>query len=115
MTLSPTEEEELVGCLKLLGSWGFGFTRKETKELVADFVRVNEIKNEFINGVPGEEWMALFESRHPDLTSRKPEQLKKTRVKAITNKEIFEDFFKLFQTLCTENNILNNPSRIQRR
>lgn len=110
--LSAEQEAELAESLRLLARWAFGFSREETINIVAEFVQDQGLSNCFTDGVPGEDWIIGFMKRHPTLTLRKPEQLKKTRLKAITNQEVLKDFFHLFRTLCVENNIFNDPSRI---
>ncbi|GFS09138.1 tigger transposable element-derived protein 6 [Elysia marginata] len=109
--LDPALEAELSESIQLLANWGFGFTRQKIRELGGNFVQEKEPEI-FNGGCPGEDWMHDFEARHPNLSHRKPEKLKKTRVKAITNKGIFEDFLKLFRQVCEANGILNDSSSI---
>ena len=107
--LSKDIEEELAKCIELFASWGFGMGRSEVIEVVREFVNHEfpDMKMEVTR-----EWMDSFLKRHPTLTLRKPEQLKKTRVKAITAVDDLQDFYKLFETECTKNNLLNNPDRL---
>ena len=64
-----------------MARWGFGLTRKDTIDLVSQYISDVDRKTPSKGGRPGIDWIQGFMERHEDLTNRKPEQLKKTRGK----------------------------------
>ena len=91
---------------------GFGLTRCETKELVGEYIRALGRENPFTDNLPGYDWLASFLKRHPELTSRVPEQLKMSRAKSTVNKRIFDEWFQLLKTTLEENNLIDMPEKI---
>lgn len=110
--LSHKEEEELATCLKLLSRWGFGLTRKETLEVVGEFITATGKESPFVDGIPGEDWLESFMKRHPELSTRLPEQLKSVRAKTAANKDTVSNWFKFLKETLVDNDLLDKPERI---
>lgn len=53
--------------------WGLGLCRKEVLNIVGEFVKRNNLKTPFKNGIPGEDWLYLsktdidYQSKNPNL------------------------------------------------
>ncbi|GFN78575.1 tigger transposable element-derived protein 1-like [Plakobranchus ocellatus] len=110
--LTATEEEELATCLKFLSAWGFGMTRKETQEVVGEYLEALDRETPFVHGVPGPDWLDGFLKRHQDLSCRLPEQMKVSRQKSSANKTIYDAWFSLLKKTLTDHNLLNKPERV---
>lgn len=62
--ISKEYEDKLASGIKTMEKWGFWLSRKEILTLVGKYVKANNIKTQFKNGVPGEEWFLNFKRRH---------------------------------------------------
>lgn len=60
--------------------WGFGLSRKEVLQTVADFVKENHIKTQFKDAKPGEDWFLNFKRRH-NLSIKIPQSVEYARKK----------------------------------
>ena len=85
---------------EIFGGWGFGFTKADIINVVAEFCRYNKRHNPFKNDIPGPDWWADFMRRHPELVKRKPQPLQLVRAKSATVAMV-DDWFNnhLHQTL----------------
>ncbi|KAI4466385.1 helix-turn-helix psq domain [Holotrichia oblita] len=79
--LTQEQEEELAAGITTLEKWGFGLSKKEVLQMVADFVKENEIKTPFKEGVPGTDWFISFKNRHA-LSIKIPQSVEYARKKA---------------------------------
>ena len=61
--LTPEMETELAECLKVLACWGFGFTRQETRELIAEFLQASGVAED--GYIPTDDWLRGFMTRNP--------------------------------------------------
>jgi hypothetical protein len=59
----------------------------------------------------GKDWLAGFMKRNDDIALRKPEGLPKARAQGM-NKKAVEDYFVLYQNLCTKLHIDEKPQLI---
>ena len=90
--LSTPVEDKLSNYLVEMADMGFGFSRHEVMRLAFQIADKSGIKHPFKNGAAGRKWFAAFQSRHPNLTLRKPESLSYVRAKAV-NPVTIQDFF----------------------
>ncbi|KAK9674867.1 hypothetical protein QE152_g40794 [Popillia japonica] len=67
------EEIELKNYLIYMDTLIFGLTRDDFLKLSFDYSQANQIKHPFKNGRAGDDWLAKFGTRHPDITFRTPE------------------------------------------
>lgn len=108
--LTPEIEKSLVECIRCLEKWGFGLTRKEIVQLVADYVRINNIKTQFKNGIPGKHWFLNFKRRH-NLSIKIPQSVEFARKKNIDPFVIYQ-YFDLLEKTVKELELENKPSQI---
>ena len=71
-----------------------------------EYVKANDVKNVFTDGIPGEDWYLGFMKRHPRLSLKKPELLQASR-KTNTAPEVVYDFYEKMQTLYQEKDLLS--------
>lgn len=77
----PAEHESrLASALKTMERWGFGITRQELFQIVAEFVTINKVKTPFRNNIPGDDWFIYFKKRH-NLSIKKPQSVEYARKK----------------------------------
>ncbi|XP_060573876.1 uncharacterized protein LOC132731679 [Ruditapes philippinarum] len=60
---------------------------------------------------PSDGWFQRFMSRHPDLSSRKPENLDKGRM-SMSNYKVVGDYFEFLDGILGKYGIKNKPSQI---
>lgn len=104
------EELKLANGLKTLEKWGFGLSRKEVFEVVGKFVRENNIKTNFKDGVPGEDWFLNFKRRH-NMSLKIPQNVEYARKKAL-DPFIIYGYFDLLEKTLIELQLLDKPHRI---
>lgn len=110
ITIPIEDETRLANCLKIAEKWGYGFSRKEVIELVARFIKDNNIKNNFKNGVPGEDWFLKFKKRH-NLSLKTPQNVEYARKKALDPFIIYK-YFDLLKLILDEHELYDKPERI---
>lgn len=96
--------------LHVMEKYGLGLTKSEVQELVADFVRKNNISVPFKNGNPGSAWFTAFKNRH-NLSVKKPQAVEYARKKAV-NPFIIYPYFDLLQEKLKDLNLLDKPAAI---
>lgn len=107
---TPEEEKSLADCIRCMEKWGFGLTRKEIIQIVADYVRLNNIKTQFKNGTPGEDWFLNFKCRH-NLSIKTPQSVEFARKKNVDPFLIY-DYFDLLEKTVKELGLEDKPSQI---
>lgn len=103
-------EEKLAFCLHLMEKHGFGLTKTEMLEMVAEFINKNKISTPFKNGTPGNSWFTAFKKRHR-LAVKKPQAVEYARKKAI-NPFIVYPYYDLLNKTLHDLNLLEKPSAI---
>lgn len=104
------EEEKLANGLRTMEKWGFGLSRKEVLQTVADYVKENNIKTQFKDGRPGEDWFLNFKRRHK-LSLKIPQSVEYARKKNLDPFLIY-DYFDLLEKTLTELDLHERPSQI---
>lgn len=61
-------------------------------KIVAEIIKINNLKNPFKDGEPGPDWYYCFMKRHPSLSFKKPEHLQRNRKEA-KKPDIIYDFY----------------------
>lgn len=56
--------KNLCECIEVMEKHGFGLTRKETLQLVGQYVTDNNIQTPFKDNIPGKDWFIEFKKRH---------------------------------------------------
>ena len=95
---STQEEEDFVQCIIALGEFGFPVDTQEVRHIIKDYLdRCGRTVRIFLNNLPGLEWANLFITRHPELSLRFAENVKRTR--AAVDETMLRSFF---ENLATE-------------
>ncbi|GFT86628.1 DDE-1 domain-containing protein [Nephila pilipes] len=81
--ISIKNEEKFAEYLFISGRYGYGYSKCEIKDLVAEFVREEEIKTRWADGKPGYEWLKNFLKRHPEVNVRRDEHISHKRLDGI--------------------------------
>lgn len=105
-TLTEKDEQDIAECLLARAKFGYPCDRRELLNLVAEYVKTNNIINVFTDGVPGEDWYLGFMRRHPRLTLKKPELLQALRKQNATP-DIVYDFYDTLQSVYEDKNLIN--------
>jgi len=78
--LNELEESNLCEGLLLCANWGFPMTRKDLRYLVKSYLdKLGRTEKRFINNVPGVDFVKQFLKRHPELSERFGENIKRVR------------------------------------
>lgn len=77
-----------------MGEWGFPLTPKDLGMLIKEFLDAKGLKTRLKDNKPGKDWVAKFMQRHPQLSLRKANLLKRSRA-AVGPQEV-RDFFHKF-------------------
>lgn len=104
------EEEQLANGLRSMEKWGFGLSRKEVLQIVADYVKQNKIKTQFKDGKPGEDWFLNFKRRH-NLSIKKPQSVEYARKKNLDPFLIY-NYFDLLENTINQLGLQERPSQI---
>lgn len=90
--------------------WGFRLSRSEILEIVAEYVRVNNIQTPFKNNTPGPDWFIDFRKRH-GLSIKKAQPVEYVRRK-MTDPFVIAEYFDLLNNTLQDLNLLENPESI---
>lgn len=104
------EEKKFAEAIKTLEKWGFGLSRYEVIDLVAEYIRANNIPTPFKNNVPGTDWFINFRKRH-GLSIKKAQPVEFIRRK-MTDPFVIDEYFKLLKNTLTDLNLFENPDLI---
>ena len=90
--LTPDEENYLAEGLMKCAEWGFPFRIVDAQLTVQGYLnRVGRIERRFQNNCPGIDWCKLFLRRHPELSHRFGENIKRSR--AAVDSELLNGYF----------------------
>lgn len=85
---SEEEENVFVNCIIKLSDYGFPMGEFDLKMVVKHYLQqIGRVVNKFKANVPGHEWVLNFLKRHPQLTKRFADNIKKSRA-GITNNDL---------------------------
>ena len=98
--LSEEQENELVNVIVTMENRLFGLTMMDVRRLTYRYCEINKIPHCFNNTAKcaGEDWMAGFMRRHPEITLRKPEPTSFARASGF-NKAKVNRFFDVYESL----------------
>jgi len=89
--LSMVEERMIVERLKVLAAWGFPVTSSDLRHLVKSYIdKKGQVNRRFTDNLPTTRWVDRFLGRHPDLTLRMANPIKRARAKV--SREEVQDF-----------------------
>ncbi|KMQ88832.1 tigger transposable element-derived protein 6-like protein, partial [Lasius niger] len=111
--LSAIEEEQLIRWIIVLGKAGFPVTKDHLLDSVKMLITKVGRETPFTNNRPGRHWYQAFMRRHPEISTRAPQNLSKAR--ALVTEEKIKNWFKEIQLYYIENNftdVIINPQRI---
>ena len=122
---SMEEEKKLVDGLMLMGEWGFPLMTTDLKNVIQNYLDKTgptRAKPVFPDNRPGKGWIKGFFQRHPELSLRFSENIKRSRA-GVTPEVINEYFDNLEETLAgippsnilnyDETNFTDNPGRVK--
>ncbi len=95
--LSRTEEEVIVKRLLLMADWGFPLSPKDLKIILKDYLDAKGAKARFKDNLPGKDLLSGFQRRHPEISKRRANLLKRSRARVGPTevKEFFKHFTKV--------------------
>lgn len=102
--LTNEEEEHIVECILARAQAGYPCDRMELLDLVGEYVRANNIKNNFKEGRPGEDWYLGFMKRNSSLSLKKAELLQAQRKKN-TAPDIVYDFYEKLEKVYKDKDL----------
>lgn len=106
---SINEETQLVDGLLLCASWGFPLTKLDIRILVKQFLdRTGRNEPRFVNNTPGKDFLKYFFKRHPNITVRFGENIKRAR--AAVDADKINNYFNELETSLTDvspNSLIN--------
>lgn len=102
--LTKETENVIEKCLLARSQMGQPCDKNELKDLVCEFVHLNNLKTPFKDDRPGDDWYYSFIRQHPSLTFKKPEQLQKLR-KDTRKPDIIYNLYSKLKEVYTTNNI----------
>lgn len=74
------EENAFVNCIISLGEYGFPVNARELRHIIKNYLsRCGRTVKCFENNLPGNDWIKAFIARHPELSQRFAENVKRTR------------------------------------
>ncbi|GFO14005.1 pogo transposable element with krab domain [Plakobranchus ocellatus] len=94
-----------------MADWGWGFSATELRDLIQDYVKANKMDTQFLDGLPGSDWMANFLQRHPEISRRTTEHLSRGRKEA-EDPEILAHWFALLDEILTKAGVKDHPHQI---
>ena len=109
--LTVEEEQKLVEYVVHMGKIGYGRTRDQVFDIVAEIVSKDGRTNPFVNGRPGRKWWELFKKRHPEITLRSPEKLQLARARCCTP-EVISAWYGDFHKFLEEHSLVNKAGYI---
>ena len=102
-------EAHLVNHLKLMASFGYGYSRAEVVDLAINNAAYKGIRDE--DHPLSTKWYKNFMSRWPDLKIVKPRSLEIQRAKALST-ECLRNYFQELNKVLEKYNLLDKPGRI---
>ncbi|GFR00259.1 DDE-1 domain-containing protein [Trichonephila clavata] len=110
--ISAQNEEKFAEYLFISGKYGYGYSKCEIKNLVAEFVKEEEIKTRWADGKPGYEWLKNFLKRHPEVYVRKEENISNKRLDGMDPFAVFKFYNDIEVLFEHEKLILSDAHRI---
>lgn len=88
-------EQNIANSLVTLEKWGFGLSKKEVIEIMAAYIKQNNLKTPFKNGIPGNDYFIRFKKEF-NLSQKKPQSVEVARKRSM-DPFIITDYFKLLK------------------
>ena len=107
--LTADQEKEIVAICQVFAEWGFGLTKKDVINVVAEYFRCTKKPNPFTDGIPHDDWWAGFQKRNPSLVSRKPQNLQMARANAATPSTIDHWFSQCLKPMLEKLTLMDCP------
>jgi hypothetical protein len=120
--LSKGEEELIVERLLMFGHWGFPLTSADLCHVIKAYLDAQGRTTRFVENMPGPDFVSGFLQRHPALTVRKANLVKRSR--AGVSQDTVRDFFARFEKTAEgipashvfnydETNLQDNPGSVK--
>ena len=92
--LSAEEEEIFAERLMVTAEWGFPMTARDLRHLLKGYLYRLGKRTIFANNMPGPDFVEGFMKRHPELTVRKANLIKRSRA-AVSHEDVKSFFERL--------------------
>ena len=111
--LTDEQERELTERILRYSEIGLPLTKPIVKSYVYDFCHKNKIHNPFnaSKKLAGRYWLENYMKRHPEIALRKAQVMNPGRAMKL-NKVIVKDYFEKLQTVMTDGEFFEQPSKI---
>jgi hypothetical protein len=109
--LSADVENLLAKSISTLAKNGFGLTKTEVQDLVAEYLKKTGIQSRFKNNRPGNDWWLAFKSRYK-LSIKKPEGLEHSRKSQLSDPFVIYEFYDRLEKAIEDANLNNKPHQI---
>ena len=108
---SQDVERQIANSIKDAAHQGFGITRSQLMVKAGKIARDLNLKTPFKNGIPGDEWLAGFLKRNPDISLRQPMPLTSRRMKCL-NRQVITQYFNDLEKLIVNLGLTSKPNLI---
>ena len=111
-TVFPMEVERMMAThIKQTAQSGFGISRLQLCQKAAQVAKSMNLKTSFRNGMPGKDWLAGFQKRHPDISVRLPTALSTARSRML-NEVVVGKYFDDVRKQLVDNELADKPACI---
>ena len=111
--LSPENEAELVSRIIRLAEVGYPLTKRILRKCVFNYCEKTRLPHTFSQEkrLAGRYWLKAFLNRHPEITSRRAQNLNPARAQKL-NRYIVKDYFDKLGKVLLEHDLMDKPERI---
>ena len=95
--LNKEEEKYIVEMMLLMGDWGFPFNADDLRHFVKAYLDKKGAESKFTDNLPTKRWVECFLKRHPTLTKRSTNSIKRSRA-SVSREEINKFFANFLKT-----------------
>ena len=110
--LTVEEEREIELTCQLFAELGYGITKPDVLNVVAEYCSYHQKSTPFHDGRPGEDWWDGFLKRHPSLVLRTPQQLQIARARMATKENVDDWFLRCLKPQLQSLELLDKPQWI---
>ena len=109
--MSDEIEEKILKCVKVMEQMGMPPPIAELRDLVHDFLEVNEFSTPFPDYRPGRDWVRSFLNRH-GLSLKKGVMMQLARKSVTSDPFVVYGFYDMLQKIIDDKGLADKPSAI---